>query len=87
MQTDLYTKVVLSIIALCLVWISAREVLPAGTAQAQAPQGVIIIGVARGVTVPVTGWARVTTMNGPVDGVLPVTGIGPAPGSIVGAVP
>ncbi|HEX9445270.1 MAG TPA: hypothetical protein VGA73_14190 [Candidatus Binatia bacterium] len=86
MQTDLYTRIVLGVIALCLVWICARDFVPAA-AQAQGVQGVTIVGVARGVTLPVTGWARVNTLAGPVDGVLPVTGVGPAPGSIIGPVP
>ena len=51
MRIDLYTRAVLTVIALCLVWIAlgGRSLLPAVEAQAQ--QGttrVVIVGYERG---------------------------------------
>jgi len=43
MQSDLYTKSVLSVIALCLVWLCVNGLAPAVTAQADA-QRVVIVG-------------------------------------------
>jgi hypothetical protein len=49
MKTDLYTKVVLTVIALCLAWLCARDVVSLPAARAAAPvvgaQEVIITGV------------------------------------------
>ncbi len=46
MKSDLYTKAVLTIIALCLTWICVRDVVSTPTAQAAAPaQEVVITGV------------------------------------------
>jgi len=49
MKIDVYTKMVLTIIAICLVWICVRDVTISRSAQANAPQPVIVTGVARDV--------------------------------------
>ena len=49
MKIDVYTKTVLTIIAICLVWICVRDVTISRSAQANAPQPVIVTGVARDV--------------------------------------
>jgi hypothetical protein len=46
MKIDTYTKTVLTIIAICLVWICVRDV--PRPAQANAPQPVIVTGYASG---------------------------------------
>lgn len=48
MKTDRYTKVILTIIAVCLVWISLKDFIPFQSAQAQAnqrAQNVVITGI------------------------------------------
>jgi hypothetical protein len=49
MKNDAYTKTVLTIIAICLVWICVRDVTISRPAQASEPQPVIITGVAKDV--------------------------------------
>ena len=46
MKTDLYTKAVLTVIALCLLWIAAGgpALIPRVEAQAGVPQSVVIAG-------------------------------------------
>ena len=53
MKTDLYTKVVLTIIALCLIWVCVREVSVSRTAYAQGGQPVSIVGIKGGLIIPV----------------------------------
>lgn len=53
MKIDIYTKTVLSIIAICLVWICVRDVTISRSAQANAPQPVVVTGYAQGVKTPV----------------------------------
>jgi hypothetical protein len=44
MKTDLYTKMILTLIAVCLVWICANGFMPTASAQAQpAPTRVVLV--------------------------------------------
>ena len=43
MKTDAYTKVVLTVIAACLVWICANGAIPATQAQAKPPEPMPVI--------------------------------------------
>lgn len=53
MKIDLYTKVVLTIIALCLVWVCVKDVSVTQTASAQGTQPVSIVGITGGLIIPV----------------------------------
>lgn len=56
MKPDLYTKVILTVIAVCLVWICIRDVTFSNRAIAQIDQvgqRVYITGIAQGVYFPV----------------------------------
>ncbi len=47
MKTDTYTKIVLTIIAICLVWLCAKDMVtfPTKQVQAAARQEVVITGI------------------------------------------
>lgn len=75
MKADLYTKIVLTVIALCLAWICARDVVSLPTVRAAVPataQEVVVTGV----KIPLKdgSGAPVTDINGKpmFTGVLPV---------------
>ncbi len=67
MKTDAYTKSLLTVIAACLLWLSAQAYLwpPAVNAQRLGPQEVVIVGVRmpryRGAGLPVE------IISGPVE--------------------
>ena len=73
MPTDRYTKLVLTVIALCLVWLCATTArLPAVAAQQvleTAPQPVVIVGWG---TMDAKGRTSVTMLQGRSDPNLPV---------------
>lgn len=52
-KIDLYTKVVLTIIALCLVWLCVKDMPVTRTASAQGAQPVTIVGITQGMILPV----------------------------------
>lgn len=63
MRTDTYTKVMLTIIAVCLLWIAAGGPALVPAVEAQGEQRVVIVGwqpsiydtgVARGMPLPIT---------------------------------
>jgi hypothetical protein len=53
MKNDVYTKLILTVIAICLVWICLRDISISRSTQANAPQPVIVTGVAPNVETPV----------------------------------
>lgn len=53
MKIDLYTKVVLTIIALCLIWVCVKDISFSRTASAQSTQPVSIVGITQGLIIPV----------------------------------
>ena len=67
MRTDLYTRIVLTVIAVCLVWISLNGVTPAAFAQAgrSAPTQVILVDE-QGTPVPTIQGLRVSFGPQPV---------------------
>ena len=75
MKTDLYTKVVLTVIALCLAWLCARDVVSMPTVRAAAPiaaQDAVITGVR--IPLKNASGAPITNINGKpmFTGALPV---------------
>jgi hypothetical protein len=61
MKIDMYTKAILTVIAICLVWIAlGRSVMPAAEAQDRASRVVIV------------GWEETPTSNVPLAMPLPV---------------
>jgi hypothetical protein len=64
MKIDAYTKTVLTIIAICLVWICVKDVTR--SAQANAPQPVIVTGVASGAETSVV--IKRIELDAPVSG-------------------
>ncbi len=63
MRIDTYTKVVLTIIAACLVWICVSRLGTPLSAQGQAPQEVVLVGIRaeRGMSLavrPTDDWYR-----------------------------
>jgi hypothetical protein len=74
MRSDRYTKAILTIIALCLLWIAAGGpyVLPAVEAQDRTPQRVVVVGWEQGsvgswraipLPVQIAGWSDRTGLS------------------------
>jgi hypothetical protein len=53
MSIDLYTKTILTIIAVSLVWLCARDIGSVPVVNAQAAQRVEIVGIKRDLHIPV----------------------------------
>ncbi len=66
MRVDAYTKAVLTVIALCLVWmcISGAALTPASAAQPRDPMEVVLVG-ARGTPIPVVSAPRTSLVVRP----------------------
>ncbi|HEY3244552.1 MAG TPA: hypothetical protein VGM03_14500 [Phycisphaerae bacterium] len=76
-KPDWYTKAVLTVIALCLVWICVKDVSLVAPAQAQITGGqgqVTIVGVSKEVVLPVSIVAKPNAPAVPVkfEGTVPV---------------
>ena len=62
MKTDIYTKVVLTVIALCLVWMCVNTAIPVARAQAAQPTPVILV-TEKGVPIYERQGLRVNLVN------------------------
>ncbi len=78
MKTDLYTKAVLTFIALCLAWLCLRDIVSLSTVQAAAPAAAAQEVIITGVRIPLknASGAPITDIDGnPMfTGALPVAG-------------